>query len=214
MQKNKETQDKIILEKKLKSCYENNFRQGTYKALYQNASKMLNNAKIANNIADAICLRKGLDKIINEPTPELFGMANILHHKFYQHIVDDIILMSSFEMYAKACLLKKQYIVHVIEKPNKFKKEQKNFPVHLKTLLAQKAKGEVWKLSNNTIPVSLLLKDKYFEKITKRSELKGVLEELNRRRNLLHYNVASSFSLEMKMLLEIEYLKKLINSNA
>lgn len=217
MQKNQEQLDIENLEKMLKSCYSDKFRQGVYKTLFRNASKMLKNAKIVQNIDDAIYLRKALDKILNHidhPIEDSFGLANILHHKFYQHIVDDIIICSAFEMYAKATLLKKQYVIQAIDYPNNRKKEQNEKPIHIKTLLSDKSKNAIWRLSRNTLPISILLKHNYFSKITKHEELLPVLLEINKRRNLLHYNVASAYNLEMPMLTEIEFLINTINKNA
>lgn len=217
MQKKQEKMHIENLEKRLKSCYSDKFRQSVYKSLYMNSARMIKNAKIVQNISDAIYLRKALDKILNHtdhPIEDSFGLANILHSKFYQHIVDDIVICSAFEMYAKATLLKKQYVVQNIDYPNNRKKEQKIKPIHLRTLMSDKSKGIIWRLSKNTLPVSLLLKNCYFSKITKHDKLRSVLVELNNRRNLLHYNVASAYAIEMPMLTEINFLINTINKNA
>ena len=204
------------LNKKLQLYYIKGFRKPMYKGLYINSEKMIRNAKIVQNIYYAICLSKSLDKLLkdtNIPILDTLGLHDILHHKFYQHIIDDIILMSAFEMYAKATLLKKQYIVQIINVPSQYKKEQRNKPIHVKKLLSEKSKGIIWKLSDNTLSVSILLKDAYFEKITKRKSLQKTLMEINKRRNLLHFNIASSYSLKTTMLQDLEYLIKLIKKS-
>ena len=99
-----------------------------YKSLDYFARSMLDKATIVKNINSAKVLRKVCDEKIKADehmNNEDFRHLHMLLINCFEVIVDDVILMSAFEMLMKRKLLAKSYVIHEISKPDSLKKRQK-----------------------------------------------------------------------------------------
>ena len=94
-------------------------------ALIYNAKRIIEKAKIIKNIEQAINLREQINQEAAKRIPEkpLKKMQRL--NEFYNYMLDDLCIISAYEMYSKAILLKNNYIIHLINKPNNLKKQQK-----------------------------------------------------------------------------------------
>lgn len=72
----------------------------------------------------------------------LFGVAHRALSECYAVILDDLMLLSAFEIYAKSLLIKKSYVIHEIKKPKSLATKQRKTPVHIRSIKAVISKGE------------------------------------------------------------------------
>ena len=122
------------------NSYSNNFYE-TYEQggplriprhmLFYSAAYFLSKAKIFQNLDSTITITKVLEKaqITAEEQRDLFYISS----NYYDFIIDDMLIASAFEHYAKSMLLVRRYIPHVIVGSGKLKKRQGNEPIHFRT---------------------------------------------------------------------------------
>ncbi len=181
------------------------------KHLDWSARSMLDKAKITSNVKRAKILRSLVDKHIannlenDDDREELFLIHQVLSECF-EVVVDDLMLLSAFEMYAKGQLLRKGYLVHEISKPSLLNKKQRTSPVHVRTIRAHAKRGEKIKFSEKTIGIGQLVEQGYIGKYPlTEDELVG-LSEVRKRRNLVHFQMGMSWRISKELLAFTEYL--------
>ncbi len=192
--------------------------KGDTEALYKNAHRMMNKAKIVQRLDEAISLDTLFEKLWKDE-----GNKKDLHPlkmqiiTFYEPIVDDAILFSAFEMYSKDTLLRTQYIVHEIKTAanyNKGCKEQRKTPFHFKTYRKLAKEGVITGIKQTTIGGEVLLKEKYFEKINLKKEHIKHYDKIRAMRNRLHsVNTFYLYSVKLEWLLAISHLRDQIQKN-
>lgn len=77
--------------------------------------------------------------------------------QLYDFVHDDLFVVAAFENYAKAVLLSKRYVVHIIRRPNSLNKDQKEMPIHINTIRSKRNLPNIW-FEHYTIGVNRLLK--------------------------------------------------------
>jgi hypothetical protein len=180
-----------------------------YKSLDYFARSMLDKATIVKNINSAKVLRKVCDEKIKADehmNNEDFRHLHMLLINCFEVIVDDVILMSAFEMLMKRKLLAKSYVIHEISKPDSLKKRQKKAPVHIRTIQSLAKKGEEIKFGENTIGVGCLVKEEYLNKTKAPNNILKGLEKVRGRRNFVHFQSAFGWSVDKELLDFVEYL--------
>lgn len=181
---------------------------------------MLEKADIVRNLRQARELRLLRDRMVTQ----ISGMSKEERHEFmmlyqvqmgyYDVIVDDLIVMGAFEMYAKAMLLARQRIPHLVTKPNQLSKLQKKHPLHMRTYRSQLRKGKLVSLSPNTLTASTLLHPNYQAVIGLPRSTFAELSKINKRRNLVHFHLALSWDLPIEAIEAIETLRDAIDIRA
>jgi hypothetical protein len=180
-----------------------------YKSLDYFSRSMLNKATIVKNLKSAKALRKGCDEKMkagesfeNDDFHQLFKLLT----DCFEVIVDDVILLSAFEMLIKRKLLAKSYVIHEITKPLFLKKKQKKVPIHNRTIQSLTKKGEEIKFSDNTIGIGFLTKEEYLTKTKVPDSILKGLAKVRNRRNLVHFQSPFAWSVDNELLDFVEYL--------
>ncbi|GGY65163.1 hypothetical protein GCM10011613_06270 [Cellvibrio zantedeschiae] len=177
----------------------------TYESLMINARKMLHKAKIATNIESALRIAKAMEKDAKTRS-ELFCVLL----DYYEHIIDDVAIMSAFELFAKSKLLRKQYIIHDLESAkdqHKIRNVQKKQPIHIKSCLAKN-----YTIKETTLSTSVLLSPKYTVKYNLSDSCIKNLGFFNKTRNLLHMHEITTYGMHLEKLEAIIELKQAIEN--
>lgn len=184
--------------------------------IFFRAKQMLGNAHIANNLHNALILAKIKESKYGNSEMEMDDYLSLFEvlMSFYRDLIDDVVIISSFEIYAKAILLNKQFIVHEIQSPAKLAKEQKNKPLHFRSYRALLKKGEVIKIKERTLTASLLLSSQYSTKLELSRSTITEMKKFNKSRNKIHFHMSGAFSLDIKKLNAIHDLKSKIEKRA
>jgi hypothetical protein len=157
----------------------------------RSARHILQKSKIAQSLASAITLQYVHERmpITNsiEDAYHRLGMLRILTTDYFSMLADDVLLLSAYEIYAKSQLLKKRYVIHDILKPDGLRKKQRREPIHIRTIQAHFKRGETVEFGETTLAVSTLQKRAYKKITTTPSAASKGLEEVWRRRNLIHF---------------------------
>lgn len=191
---------------------------GTLPKMYINnifyaAGYFLSNAKIYKNLDNAQLAIEQIDqlsKMRNEKVVEARMAFHMILSNYYQHTVDDVLIVSAFENYAKGMLLKRRYIPHVVNSPIDWKREQKKQPLHILKFRAGLARGIDIQLSDMTLSPSILTKNSYLDKIEYSKQRKAELLKTISNRNKLHFRGMDSYSFKSEYFDQIAYLTKLI----
>lgn len=108
---------------------------------------MLDRANIARNPEKASALqllynelRLAIDNPLAKWKPRFLAFRAL--SECFTVILNDLMLMSSFEIYAKGVPASKGYVVHEISSPKKIENAQKKLPVRVRTIQAAIAKGD------------------------------------------------------------------------
>ncbi|MBV1731032.1 MAG: hypothetical protein KUA38_02180, partial [Hydrogenophaga sp.] len=128
---------------------------------------------------------------------------------YYQHTVDELVLIAAFENYAKGELLLKQFIPHEINAPKDIKKEQKSKPIHIRTCRKHNAT-----IGDKTIFASTLLKPAYNRYLNLSALTLTELDQLVKIRNLAHFQLVSIYGLSLSTANAIQELKDKIFERA
>jgi hypothetical protein len=175
--------------------------------LISTSKELLKKAKIVQRIEHTLVLKQLLAKVpmgeINDL--EMFVMHDEIFER-YEIIIDDTFIVSAFENYAKAILLKKGYMIHAIDKPNELKKKQKVKPIHKRTILSKKY-SENYYISHNTIGISTLLKPNYINILKLSDDEVFALEKCRKYRNKIHFRGPTFHTIEEQFLIGISQLK-------
>lgn len=169
------------------------------------ARSLLDRTKIVPNLAVAKDrLRTADDQkqaLGNEHIGE-WGELYLKAYECYEEFVDDLLLLSAFELLAKARLLEQGYVIHSIDNPSSRRNDQKNEP-----LLAERLRAEGCDMSNShTIGITSLLKPAYRELYAFNSDVEQGLEKIRSRRNLVHFNMGYGYKLTREILAAVEFL--------
>ncbi len=178
------------------------------------ALSMLNRTTIAANIDRARLLRRLIDEslatgVTDEAT---FHMRVELHNMLtdlFEVITDDLLLLSAFELHAKAELLRRGYIVHELEAGD-LSDQQKKRPLHVRTVRAALNRGEQVRFRDHTIGVSVLLRGSYRAKYPFSPSVLRGLREVQNRRNLIHFHVGLAWTVSEDLLAAAQFLDKAI----
>jgi len=128
-------------------------------------------------------------------------------------LLDNILISISFENYFKAKLLQNGFLIHEIlnNKNKELFKEQKKQPVDFK-LLNFERKDKCSELRETTLNYDLLLHNKeYYKYYNLDSSILKFLEEVNKRRNNLHFYMSETFKFSNTEINNIEKLKKVVD---
>ena len=132
--------------------------------------------------------------------------------ELHEYIIDEVAIVSAFELYAKAILLKKQCLIHEITQPSYLRAQQKRSPIHRATYRASHRKGETPQISFKTLGTSQLLKLKYKKKIGLPSHVYTEIANFNKDRNLVHLHAIQIYGLSEKNIKGIKALKSKIDA--
>lgn len=156
--------------------------------LKDKARMYFNRAKLGRNANEALQLQKAFQLIINK-FPENTEMANVLFKLWedtYDIEHDDLFICAAFENYAKAVLLSKRYVVHLIQAPNDLSRKQTNTPIHINTIRAKKNISKLY-FKHNTISMSHLLKPNYLNVIGISDKAISAIRHYKNIRNNIHF---------------------------
>jgi hypothetical protein len=186
----------------------------TAKLLRYSARQMFDKADIANNLNKAKKLRALYDYLRTQKggapleQMERWSIPFEALNDCFSVILDDLMLLSAYEMYAKAFLISKGYVVHEIEIPQSLKRLQKKGPIHVRTIRAKMASGEVVKFQETTIGIGHLLSSGYKAKVKTPKLVEDGLIEARNRRNRIHFALSYTWSVTPQLLALVEYLDK------
>ena len=188
------------------------------KAIDWFARRHLEKAHIFKNLSRAKRLRKRLDQALSSRKKDEKTVNNNFNlgeklNCCYDDMVDDLLLMAAFENHAKAVLLKKGYVVHLINEPKTLKKRQKKCPVHIKTVRAEEKKNTNVKFSAFTIGLGQLLNPTYLKCLSIQDQIASCLKEIHKRRNEIHLQTSYVFNVTSELLATVGYLDSTIPEN-
>lgn len=177
------------------------------------ARMMLQKAEIVRNLEKA----KGLYLLYEELRSSglktsdgvsLMGVAHRALSECYSVILDDLMILSAFEIYAKSELIKKSYVIHEIRSPASLSRRQKSEPIHIKSIKAHVSKGKFVDFKDTTIGISTLLEDSYRKFLNITSSVEGGIKEVRNRRNHIHFHMGYSWTVSQDVLNLVDYLDK------
>lgn len=199
----------------LESIYRNGgSTRGSSRILFLNAQRLLKKSNLARNLSRARDLGK-VRKLLYELGPDHAGFEHALtvfkeQSAYYDVIVDDVIIVGAFELYAKAMLLKKQRLPHVITKPGPLARGQKNRPIHFRTYRSELKKGDV-SLSTKTLAASTLIGPGYRSALDLPASVFPELRKIIERRNRIHFHGAMGWTIESSMIDAVQSLSDAID---
>jgi hypothetical protein len=184
----------------------------TAREILHYAKKMLGKAKIVQNLESAITISQAMNLTRGQPDIDLhMGLFRSLS-QFHEYIIDEVAIVSAFELYAKATLLKKQYLIHEITRPAHLRTKQKKTPIHRATFRASYRKGENPQVDFKTLGTGKLLSAKYKKCIGLPSYVFTEIASFNKDRNLVHLHAIQIYGMSEKKLRGIKALKKNIDA--
>ena len=151
------------------------------------ARDYIKRAVIAREASNVIALNKALQSHITEFMKT--GASSVLMSeiiKRYDVVHDDLFIVAAFENYAKAELLGKRYVVHVVNRPPELRKLQEERPLHMKTLLGRKYREKFY-FSHFTIGMRQLLQPDYLAKLDLSKREIAALQSCRGIRNSIHF---------------------------
>ena len=160
--------------------------------LHQNARIMLQRTAILPSLARANLLLDVLDRFTPAERSDesvqarFFGVYRLLT-ECYEVIADDLLILSALEIHAKATLLKAGYVIHDIRKPRALNQQQKDRPVHVRTVRAFVNKGGHVEFARTTLGIGVCLQPKYIRHYPLPAGAATALAEVRRRRNFVHF---------------------------
>jgi hypothetical protein len=128
----------------------------------------------------------------------------------FEPIADDVLIISALEIHAKAELLRKGYVIHEIRQPSRLRKQQKEKPVHVRTVRAAIRKGEQVVFNQGTLGIGLLLIDKYLKHYPVPPTAVAALAEVRRRRNFVHFPDPYGYGVDRGLLQLVQHLHTVI----
>ena len=197
----------------IKSTYQNGGSLKKFaKHIGESSARMLNRAKIVKNIDKAVLIRSLIDDYISkskDPGNKLLSTYMLLMD-YHDSLVDEVIIISAFELYAKAILMTKGYFVYVINSPSDLHHEQKKRPIHRLEYRHLVKSGKLVNFSGNTISASILLGKNYQKTLNVSDHLIHELNKINKRRNFVHFTTSYGYTLDKHLFSAIQEIKQLI----
>lgn len=185
---------------------------GIGKSISYFAKKMLLKAKIAKNIESAHAIVAAREKARSDGDRKLVQSLSKILFDLHEYILDEAAIVSSFELFSKATLFKKQYLIHVIKSPQRLRDKQKRHPIHRATYRACIKRGEKPTINYQTLSASQLLEKGYHSKVGLPSHVLKEIGKFNKDRNLLHLHVLPVYGLDSKAIKGIRDLKMHIDA--
>jgi hypothetical protein len=177
-----------------------------------NARMMLERSKILPNLARANLLldlldfcRKGGHVLDDAEHQRVFDVFSLLM-ECYQYIVDDLLVVSAFEIHAKAVLLKSGYVIHQIREPKKLRKIQSKAPIHVRTVQASSKRGEEVRFQSYSLGIGVLLQEKYLQHYPLPSGTDAAIAQAKTRRDTIHFAEHYPWAVDRNLLKLVEHL--------
>lgn len=167
----------------------------------------LQRAKLLVDVLDVFWTGDHIDNELERQ--RVFDLSSLLTDCF-EPIADDVLIISALEIHAKAELLRKGYVIHEIRRPSRLRKQQKDRPVHVRTVRAAIRKGEQVVFNQFTIGISILLLDKYFKHYPVPPTAVAALSEVYRRRNFVHFPDPYTYGVDRSLLELVQHLHAVI----
>lgn len=172
---------------------------------YLSRAKLANNAEFLLGVEEAITKAFAFTPKANKLRAELWSYYDILH--------DELFMIAAFENWAKAKLLSKRYMAHIISKPSILNRRQRVSPIHISTIRSKKYLSKLF-VSHNTLSLSTLLNQAYSPVIgISPIELKA-LNGLKGIRNSIHFGGPSVVPFNLKTLEGLVHIKDRIYKDA
>ena len=175
-------------------------------------TKHIDRAKVLHILVEQSFAKSGKSDADQEVNRQLF----LLRSECFDVLIDDLIIASAFELYAKRTLLSRGYCVHNISTPESLtnaqqgKKGRAASPIHVKTIRASEAKGEKVSFQKNTLTMSILMKKAYVDRLKVPEDAMRGLTEVQKRRNLIHFHTGYTWTVTSDLLALVDYLDKAI----
>ncbi len=125
-------------------------------------------------------------------------------------LVDDVLLLSAFEIKAKTELLRKRYVVHDVLAPKEIADRQRKHPIHILTIQALQKTSNPIIFKDTTLGLATLLKPNYKKFYPMLTPAEAGLDEVRKRRNLVHFNMGVGWTITKEMLAFVDYLNGFI----
>lgn len=186
--------------------------RGAAEFLLFSARQLLSGAVIykeRENYKAALKISLHLEKDMASSTEASFELYK-LWLKFFRPIADDVIMCSVFELYLKANLLKKGYVVHRISAPKSLSTAQKKKPIHKRTIQAMERKGISIGFSEYTLNITELTSKGYKEKFKISASARKGFKESKWRRNMVHFTQPHAYSLGEDLVNFLDFLDRVI----
>jgi hypothetical protein len=142
-----------------------------------------------------------------------FGIFRLLS-ACYAVIADDLLILSAFEIHAKAVLLKSGYVIHEIRKPAALKSRQRERPIHVRTIRAAIRSGDSVVFAHTTLGIKTLLQSKYITRYPVPLDATIALEEVRTRRNYVHFAEPYAWGVDRNLLELVAHLNKAIPTSS
>jgi len=155
--------------------------------LRETAKKYINRATVAKKANIALRLSQISNETVGIADEE--EIRTVLFHltdELYDFVHDDLFIVAAFENYAKATLLAKRYVVHIVKKPNSLYRKQKTNPIHIQTIRSNKHLPNL-RLEHYTIGVNTLLKPNYFQLLSLSDKAEKAIHQCRHIRNQIHF---------------------------
>lgn len=172
--------------------------------LLYSAQRAFRRAWITQNIDEALLLQEVKEDLkgnFRGSTMDLDMKLTRVQGSLYDHIIDDMLVIGAFELYAKAVLGGQGVLVHAIRTPSSLKKDQGKRPVKV-----AEAEAEDAVLRMQSIKCSTLLEDAYCDLIGVPAQHRESLEGINKCRNLIHGHPIIGHRFERDTFLAIKWL--------
>ena len=175
-------------------------------------AKHIDRAKVLRTLVDQSFAKSGKGEFDRKAGHELFSLLS----ECFDVLIDDLIIGSAFELYAKRMLLSQGYCVHDISLPENLrlaqrgKKGQGGAPVHVNTIKATETKGAAVGFGETTLSLSILMSKPYANRLNLPADAMRGLAEVRERRNLVHFHTHLTWNVTSDLLALVEYLDKAI----
>jgi hypothetical protein len=163
----------------------------------------LSRAKVLLDLLD-LCWQGGKHQEASE-RQRVFDVFGLLT-ECYQPVVDDLLVISAFEIHAKAVLLKLGYVIHQIRKPKALRSLQNESPVHVRTVRASTKRGEDVLFHRNSVGIEVLLQDEYLKHYPLPVGAAAAIMEARTRRNTIHFAEPYVWALDRNLVELVEHL--------
>lgn len=184
--------------------------------LHLNARLMLQRTAILPSLSRAQLLLDVLDRFAppehfsdESEQSRFFGIFALLT-ECYEVIADDLLVLSSLELHAKATLLKGGYVIHQIRKPAKLKQLQETDPVHVRRVRARAKNGDEIVFGQKTIGIATWLKPAYMKRYPLPAGAAAAVDEVRRRRNFVHFMEPYTWTVDRNLLDLVSHLDQVI----
>lgn len=158
--------------------------------LRRTAKDYIDRATVAKKAVIALNLCKAWQLIPdggpNSKNSETASVLRAAEQQLYDFVHDDLFIIAAFENYAKAALLSRRYVVHLIRRPNPLRNKQKKRPIHINTIRAKCNLPDLW-FEHRTVGVGHLLKPEYFRLLGVSDKVEYAIRKCQNIRNQIHF---------------------------